>query len=195
MYGAARDSTRSPAKQIPSSGSQTTRSPAVWPRPRWRSSTTRLPRSMRQRVVEGDGRPREARNGLGTGEQARHAALLAGPVGHPPLLDERRRPRVGHDAARPEGGCPERPHGVVVGQDQVAEGQVADPLAHDVDPSLRHHRGGARLDGEDRIGPHDASDVRVALRGEGEDPVGQLLEGGLLGVEVRRRGERLRHRL
>ncbi len=46
MYGAAMASTRSPPKQMRSSGSQTTRSPLVWPRPRNCSSTTRLPRSI-----------------------------------------------------------------------------------------------------------------------------------------------------
>ena len=89
----------------------------------------------------------------------------------------------------------ERPDGVVVGEDEVPEGELADLGANDVDPSPRHHRGGAGLDREDRIGADDAADVRVALRGVGEDAIGQLLERGFLLGQVGRARERLRHGL
>ena len=131
-------------------------------------------------VVERHGRMREAGNRLGAEEEPRHPALLARPVRLAALVDQGLRVRVGDDPARVEGRRAERPDGVVVGEDEVAEGQVADLGADDVDPPLGHDRGGARLDGEDRIGPDDAADVRVALRGEGEDAIGQLLERGLL---------------
>ena len=48
-----------------------------------------------------------------------------------------------------------------------------------------HERRGAGLDGEDRIGPDDAADVGVTLRGEGVHPIGQLLERGPLLGEIR----------
>ena len=87
---------------------------------------------------------------------------------------------------RAEGAGAERSHGVVVRQHEVAERLVADAVADDVDPLLGHVRRRTRLDGEDRIGPDDGSDVRVALRGVGEHPVRQLLQGGLFRRKVRR---------
>ena len=60
----------------------------------------------RHRVVERVGRPRQARDGLGAGEEARHAALLAGPVGHAPLFDEGGGGRVGDDPPRAEALAP-----------------------------------------------------------------------------------------
>ena len=123
---------------------------------------------------------RETGNRLGAEEEARHATLLARPVLLAALVDQGPRVGVGDDSPRVEGRCAERPHGVVVGQHEVPEGKVADLGADDVDPALGHHRRGARFDGEDRIAPNDAADVRVALRRKSEDAIGQSLEGGLL---------------
>ena len=123
---------------------------------------------------------RETGNRRGAEEEARHAALLACPVLLAALVDQGLRVGMGDDSPRVEGRCAERPHGVVMGQHEVPEGKVADLGADDVDPSPGHHRRGTRFDGEDRIGPDDAADVRVALRREGEDTIGQSLEGGLL---------------
>ena len=177
MYGAACASTRSPAKQMPSSGSHTTRSPDGVAAPEVAQLDPPVAEVERELVVERHRRMRETGNRLGTEEEARHAALLARPVLLAALVDQGLRVGVGDDPPRVEGRCAERPHGVVVGQHEVAEGEVADLGADDVDPSLGHHRRGARLDGEDRIGPDDAADVRVALRGEGEDAIGQLARG------------------
>ena len=125
MYGAAMASTRSPAKQMRSSGSQTTRSPLVWPRPRNRSSTTRLPRSISMRsskVSVGRVSP-----GIDSAlEQARHASPLTGPVLFSPLLDQVGRHAGRHDPRAPKALAPST-HGVVVGQHQIAERQRAQP--------------------------------------------------------------------
>jgi hypothetical protein len=143
-----------------------------------------VPEIEREHVVERQRGTRETGNRLGAEEEARHSALLARPVLLTALVDQRLRLGVRDDASRDEGRCAERPDRVVVGEDEVAEGQVADLAANDVDPPLGHHRGGTGLDREDRIGPDDAADIRVALRGVGEDAVGQRLERGLLLGEV-----------
>ncbi len=75
---------------------------------------------------------------------------------------------------------------MVVGEHEVAEGQVADALADEVDPLPRHEWRGARLDGEDRIGADDAADVRITLCGVRVDAVGELLEGGFLLCQIGR---------
>ena len=77
-------------------------------------------------LVERVGRMREAGDRLGAGEEPRHAALLARPVRLAALVDQGLRAGVGDDPASAEGARAERPDGVVVGQDEVAEGQVAD---------------------------------------------------------------------
>ena len=163
------------------------------PRPRWRSSTVRLPRSIvvassnvsvgwvSPGIVSAPAKRRGIR-AFSDAQSARPRSSISAFVS-----------RVGHDPARVKGRRTERADRVVVGQHEIPKGQVADAVADDIDPLLRHERSGARLDGEDRVGPDDAADVRVALGGEGEDAVGQGLEGRLLLGEVRGRSERPWH--
>jgi hypothetical protein len=149
-----------------------------------------IPQVEAEGLAECLGRPRQAGNRLGALEEPRHAALLGCPVGQATLLDERRRLLVGDDPPRPEGAGTQGAHGVVVGQHQVAEGQVGE-RPHHVDPLARHDRRGPRLDGQHALVANDAADVRVALRGEGIDPLGKALEGRFLDGEIRARGEGL----
>ena len=132
-------------------------------------------------ILERVGRAGQAGDRVGSGEEAWHAARLAGPVLQAALLDPFRGLRMGNDATRTERGCPQHADCVVVREDEVAERKIGQ-RPDDVDPTLRHDGGGTRLDSQHRIGPDDAADVRVTLRGVGVDARCELLHGGgLLG--------------
>ena len=80
--GGAPCSTRSPAKTTPVSGTRATMSWSVWPRPRWRSSTTRPPRSSVadvSKVRSGGSRGVRPRASARSGTQRMTFSRWAGP--------------------------------------------------------------------------------------------------------------------
>jgi hypothetical protein len=83
-----------------------------------------------------------------------------------------------------ERGRAEHPHRVVVAQHQVAHGFVG-VLAEPVEPPASDDRRGQCLEADEEVLALDGADIRVALRGERVDAVGEHLEDLLLRREVR----------
>ena len=167
-------------------------SPAVWPRPRWISSTRRLPRwsvSLVGKVMVGQVRP-----GIVSAAWNRRGK-------RPYSLSQSSLPRstisarVASDArisSAPVGRRAEHAHRVVVAEHDVADRLVGD-LPDALDHLLRH--GGRRLgvDHHHAVVADDHARVRIALGGERVAARADLAERDLLRPEVAGRCERLAH--
>src|SRR5690606_10315775 len=99
---------------------------------------------------------------------------------------------AGQDLLGIVGGGAQHAHGMVVGQQDVANGLVAD-FADASDHVLGHYRGGLRVYHHDGFVADDDAGVGIALGGVGVGVVGQFFEGDDLVFQVVVRGEGLAH--
>jgi hypothetical protein len=114
-------------------------------------------------------------------EQSGHAAVLAVPVLFAAFGDEGAGVLVGDDGVGVEGGGAEDADGVVVAEDEVADGFVG-VFAECGEPVVCGGGGGSGFEGDEEVLAFDGADVGVAFGGEGVDAVGEGFEGfGLVG--------------
>ncbi len=154
-----------------------------------------LARAQPQRhpLVEHDVGPGQAGNGLPGAEQAREALDLGIHVLLAALDDHAARDVAGDDVdPLLVAGDAQHPHGVVVGEEDVAD-RLVGHLADMRDQLFGHHRRRARVDDQDRIVADHHARVRVALGGQREYARRQLGEGLALLGHIALARERLAH--
>ena len=167
-------------------------SPAVWARPMCLQLDAALAEIERHALLEGDGRPGEAGDGLGGAEQAREAAVFGIPVLLAALGDHGAAFLRADHLLRLVGRGAEHAHGVVVREHDVLDRLVGD-LAHAVDDQLGHHRRRLRVDDDDAVVADDHAAVGIALGREGVEVAADLGEGDLLLGHVAGGGKVLGH--
>ncbi len=138
--------------------------------------------------VEGERWPGQAGDGRRLPEQPGHPGQFRLPVLPAALGDQRPGPLVGDDHVGVERARAEHAHRVVVAEHQVAHGLVG-VLAQRGQPLAGRHRRGQRLEADEEVLALDGADVGVTLGGECVHPVGEHLQGLLLGGEIRGRGK------
>ncbi len=106
--------------------------------------------------------------------------------------DQLTRIGVGNDHVGVEGGGPQRPHCVIVREDQIPD-RLCRVLTEAGQPLAGHHRCRPGLECDDEVVTFYRSDVGVPLGGERVDAVGEQLEGFLFRIEVGCRREWLGH--
>ena len=167
-------------------------SPAVCARPMKLQLDAALAEIERHALLEGDGRPGEAGDGLGGAEQAREAAIFGIPVLLAALGDHGAAVLRADHLLRLVGRGAEHAHGVIVREHHVLDGLVGD-LPHAVDDELGHHRRRLRVDDDDAVVADDHAAVGIALGREGVEVAADLGEGDLLLGHVAGGGKVLGH--
>ena len=143
-------------------------------------------------LAEGQRRMGQAGNGGRLLEQARHAAELAVPVLQAALVDELAGHVAADDGLGAVGARAEHTHRVVVGQHEELD-RLVGVLAQFAEPLAGGDRCGARLDADQKVFALDGTDVRIALRGQRVDAVGEDFQGLFLRRRVGARCEGLGH--
>ena len=137
-------------------------------------------------VLEHQGRPRQAGDGVKVVEQARKALVLGLHVLRAALDNHFVSALAGNDFLHASvfvARSAQHAHRVVVRQHHVFDGLVSH-FTNFGDQALRHHRRGQCIANQHRVVANDDAGVRVALGGVGPAVVRQLNESGFFDLKV-----------